>query len=76
MAIRRIRSETFRDFRGWALSLLAGLGGWLAYGERKYGETYAQALDATDYEYDTLKAAKWVSKRIKTVRRRTVLILL
>jgi len=46
------------------------LGDWLAYGERAYGETYAQALDATDYEYGTLRDAMWVTKQFALSRRR------
>ena len=40
------------------------------YGETSYGETYAQALDATDYSYQTLMDSKWISGRIKFSRRR------
>lgn len=46
-------------------------GDWLNFGERKYGETYAQALEASDYSYDGLKAAAWVSRQVEMVRRRT-----
>lgn len=44
-------------------SVLWWIGDWLNYGESKYGETYSQALEATDYSYDTLKQAKRVSAR-------------
>ncbi len=37
------------------------IGDWLNYGERRYGEMYAQAVDATGYENGTLRDAKWVS---------------
>ena len=37
------------------------IGDWLNFGERNYGEKYAQALDATAYEYGTLRQAKWVA---------------
>ena len=46
------------------------LGDWLAYGERKYGEMYAQALDVTDYEYGTCRNAVWIAKQIELSRRR------
>lgn len=41
------------------------IGDWLRYGERRYGEMYAQALDATDYSYTTLAHAKWVSEQFE-----------
>ena len=37
------------------------VGDWLNYGERRYGEMYAQAVDATGYENKTLRNAKWVA---------------
>jgi N6-adenosine-specific RNA methylase IME4 len=46
------------------------IGDWLNYGERRYGETYSQALDEGDYEYQTLNAAAWVSRQIEFMRRR------
>ena len=33
------------------------------YGERSYGEMYAQAVNATGYENGTLRNAKWVSAK-------------
>lgn len=42
----------------------------LNFGERKYGEMYAQALDAGDYEYQSLRNAAWVAGRIELSRRR------
>lgn len=36
----------------------------LAYGERQYGEMYSQALEESDYNYGTLRNAKFVSERI------------
>ena len=46
------------------------IGDWLNYGENKYGETYSQALNDTDYELKTLQQTKWVSGKIETSRRR------
>lgn len=46
------------------------LGDWLNYGEKQYGETYSQALDATDYSYQTLRDSAWVSGQIELSRRR------
>ena len=41
------------------------LGDWLAFGERKYGEMYAQALGATEYKYQALADAVWVSNNVE-----------
>jgi hypothetical protein len=46
------------------------IGDWLNYGERKYGEMYAQAIDQTSYEYGTLLNDKYVSSRVESSRRR------
>lgn len=51
-------------------SVMWWVGDWLRYGERKYGETYSQALEATDYAYQTLANAAWVSGRIEPSLRR------
>lgn len=45
------------------------IGDWLNYGERKYGEMYAQVLDAGN-NYQTARDAKWVSGRFELSRRR------
>src|SRR3990167_9363544 len=37
------------------------IGDWLRFGERKYGETYSQAIEETGLDYDTLTSYKWVS---------------
>lgn len=49
------------------------IGDWLNYGEKKYGETYTQALEITDYEEGTLQNAKWVSSKVESSRRRELL---
>jgi len=46
------------------------IGDWLNYGEGRWGEMYAQAMDETDYSYQTLRVDKWLSDRIKLLRRR------
>ena len=46
-------------------SVMWWLGDWLNHGEKHYGETYSQALDATDYAYNTLAKAVWVSGRFE-----------
>ena len=68
------------EFQTWekagkALKYMGGsvqwwLGDWINYGEGVYGEKYSQALDATDYEYDTLKHVAYVANRIEMGRRR------
>lgn len=47
------------------------IGDWLNYGERAYGEKYTQALEVTEFDYDTLKGDRWVAQQIELVRRRT-----
>lgn len=46
------------------------IGDWLNFGERKYGETYSQAMSETDYKYQTLANDKWVARKIAISRRR------
>lgn len=61
------------SLQGVERSLMWWIGDWLRYGEKRYGETYAQAVEATGKAVDTLKHAKWVAERIETWRRRHVL---
>lgn len=49
------------------------IGDWLNYGERRYGETYAQGIEATGYDYATLQNFSWVAARIEMSRRRDIL---
>src|SRR5215471_18512107 len=56
--------------QGMEFSVMWWLGDCLRYGERAYGEKYAQALDATDYAYQTIADAKWVAGRFEISRRR------
>lgn len=44
-------------------SVMWWIGDWLRFGEKNYGETYTQAIDATGYSVETLKQAKWVAER-------------
>ena len=37
------------------------IGDWLNFGERRYGETYTQAMDATERSYQALADAKWIA---------------
>lgn len=49
------------------------IGDWLNYGEQKYGEMYAQALDKTNYEYETLAKLKQVSEKVEISNRLPIL---
>jgi site-specific DNA-methyltransferase (adenine-specific) len=46
------------------------IGDWLNYGEQKYGETFSQAIDETNYDYGTLRNDKSVASRVELSRRR------
>ncbi len=47
------------------------LGDWLLYGQnKKWGEKYDRAVEATGYDYGTLRNAKSVAKRFPLSRRR------
>ena len=41
-----------------------GVGDWLNHGEKKYGETYAQAIDLTGINYDLLTNYSWVAQNV------------
>lgn len=51
-------------------SVMWWIGDWLNFGERKYGEAYAQAIDATEWPYQTLANAAYVANRVEFSRRR------
>lgn len=62
---------TFEDWLavGKQLSAYAGavhwwVGDWLNHGERKWGEKYAEAVEATGFDYQTLADDKWVAGRV------------
>jgi hypothetical protein len=46
------------------------LGDWLNYGEREYGEKYAEACKATELDYQTLARYCQVCSKIEITRRR------
>lgn len=49
------------------------IGDWLNYGEAHYGETYTQAIDATNYDYQTIANDKWLSNKIQlSLRKETI----
>lgn len=41
------------------------IGDWLNYGERQWGEMYAQAIEVTGWEYQRLADAKYVSRQLQ-----------
>ena len=68
---------TFDEF-GDKLQLLKGLDGsvmwWMGdllnFAQGRWGEKYTQALESTDYEYDTLARASYMASRFPPDRRR------
>ena len=46
------------------------LGDAINWGSARWGEKYSQALEATDYDYDTLAKAAFVAKKFPPLRRR------
>jgi hypothetical protein len=46
------------------------IGDWLRYGERTYGEGYAQGIAQTDLSYQTLANTVWVASKVEFSRRR------
>lgn len=49
------------------------IGDWLNYGERAYGEKYAQALTETDYAQGTLQNFAYVARKVTPSLRRETL---
>ena len=45
------------------------LGDWLNEGEKRYGETYSQAIEVTGHKLENLKQCAWVSGRVKSCTR-------
>lgn len=58
--------QKLRAFEG---SVMWWLGDWLNYGEAAYGEKYSQALDTTEYSYETLRQAARVAKALPVCSR-------
>lgn len=56
--------------QGVERSLMWWIGDWLNFGEREYGETYSQAIEATGKSYSSAANAKWVADRFEFSRRR------
>lgn len=68
---------SFEEWSGIGASLQAvnrsvmwWIGDWLRYGERRWGEMYAQAVEETGRSYSNLSQAKHVAERFDSFRRR------
>jgi hypothetical protein len=59
--------RALRDIEG---SIQWWIGDWLNYGEHKFGERYAQAVEETHYSYQTLANMKYVASKVEPSRRR------
>jgi hypothetical protein len=46
------------------------VGDWLNFGERTYGEMYAQGMEATGLDYGQLNNIAWVARSVSSSRRR------
>lgn len=60
----------FKRLKSAEQSVQWWIGDALRFGERRYGEMYSQALEETDYAYQSLRDAAWVSSKIEVSRRR------
>lgn len=65
--------DEWQDF-GQGLQRVEGaiqwwIGDWINYGERAYGEKYAQAIEATELAYDTLRQYAWVASNVQMLFR-------
>lgn len=45
------------------------IGDWVNFGEQAYGEKYAQAVEATGLEYNTVATYAWVAREIESSTR-------
>lgn len=50
-------------------ALMWWIGDWLNYGERRYGETYTQAIEQTGKSENVLQNAKWVAEKYQSSTR-------
>ena len=62
--------RAFGALRAFHKAILWALGDLLNYGEAHYGERYAQVVDATDYDIDTLTRAQRLARIFPSERRR------
>jgi hypothetical protein len=63
-----IGAELFRVDQAWQW----WVGDWINYGEKKYGQTYEQALALTDKSYGTIADVAAISKEFEFTRRRAI----
>lgn len=52
-----------------SISVMWIVGDLLVYGEERFGEDYAQAVEEADYADDTVRVAQWVAKRFPPDKR-------
>lgn len=62
--------ETLKEVEG---AVHWWIGDWVNYGEKHYGETYAQAVEETPFTQGTIQNDAWVARSVETSRRREVL---
>lgn len=48
------------------------IGDWMNYGERRYGDKYAKAIEATGLDYHTVRVIRKVTARFESDRRRSL----
>ena len=62
-------AEIGRKFQQIDTSINWWLGDWLNEGDKRYGETYAQAIEVTGHKIDQLQECKRVSASVKNANR-------
>jgi hypothetical protein len=62
-----------RGIGGLSRACAWALGDWVNYGERAYGQRYRMAVEATDFDYQTLRNYAWVARSFALSRRRDTL---
>jgi len=65
----RVWEAVVRVLKHYERSIQFWLGDALAFGERRYGETYSQALEETDYTYGGLANMAYVSRKVEVSSR-------
>jgi hypothetical protein len=49
-------------------SVMWWIGDWLRFGKRRWGDRYAQAMEATERSHQTLRDAMWVANEFDLSR--------
>lgn len=65
--------EVGRVLRTFNNSVQFMIGDWLNYGEAVYGEMFAQAVDESDYSYESMKVMAWVCRKVAPENRNPAL---